>query len=253
MKKTLYHFSDQPELLKMKDYQGDFLEHFEVIPHGQLSVEEVMKRKFDFIELQAGDYESFKPYIKAVGWKINHLNVADILVREGTFYRPLNLLADCILQTIQQRMSSMSTSTSAMVIGDFDFVVSVTAKLALAGFSHFIISLYDDTSFAILEKRLKEFIFNLDIKYVKLNEITQTQDTSLLLISNLSEKKNLEAYESLTYFNFLSHGAVFVDAHSGSNAALIEEARRAELNVIEEWEILALKYKSLVELSKNSP
>ena len=223
------------------------------MPHAELTPQATLHQNYDFILIGDGDFEKFRPFIKAIGWKINHLGVADTLVREGNYYTPMNLMADCILSAIQTRMVTMSTSNTVLVIGEFDFVLSVTAKLALAGFSNFIVSLEDEFKFDIIKKRISEFIFNLDLKFVRLNELTQIQDTSSLLISNLSETTNREAYDSLTYFNFLSAGGVFVDANSLRNASLIEEARRAELNVIEEGEILTLKYKSLVELSKNSP
>ena len=43
-----------------------------------------------------------------------------------------------------------------------------------------------------------------------------------------------------------------VQHKSYKNAVLIEEAKRAELNVVEELEILTLKYKSLIEFCKIS-
>ncbi len=251
MKLKIYNFSG-PSELETDPSLAPYLENFEVIPFQNLTPEQTLAKKFDFIELNPNDYEKFKPFINAVGWKVNHLGVADVLMRDGAFYRPLSIVADGILRLIRERMSSISTSTSVLVIGEFSFVLSVTAKLALAGFSHFIISLNQDNDFLTLEKRLKEFIFNLSLTYVKLNELTQIQSTSSLLISNLTEKMNSEAYESLAYFNFLAHGAVFVDFNSSKNASLTEEARRAELAVIQEIEILTLKYKTLLELSKNS-
>jgi hypothetical protein len=139
-----------------------------------------------------------------------------------------------------------------MIIGSYDFVLSLAAKVALLGYSEIIISLFENSRSLILEKKLKEFIFNLNLTFIKLNELTQIQSTSGLLISNVSEKMDSDAYESLTYFNFLSHRAVFVDYQSYQSASLIEEALRAELNVIEEIEILTLKYKTLIEFCKNS-
>ncbi len=85
-----------------------------------------------------------------------------------------------------------------------------------------------------------------------MNELNQVPNTSSMLISNMSEKMSPDAYESLAYFNFLSSGGIFVDANSEKNGSLIEEASRAELTVVKENEILTLKYKTLLELSKNS-
>ena len=75
----------------------------------------------------------------------------------------------------------------------------------------------------------------------------------MLLISNLSKKNSPEAYESITYFNFLSRGAAFVDLNSRNEPILVEEARRAEITVIDEIEILRIKYDMILEIFKNSP
>ncbi|MBC7419677.1 MAG: hypothetical protein H7328_03020 [Bdellovibrio sp.] len=251
MKKKLYHFSGETDLESNAEIKN-FLNEIEVIPFENLSAQEVLNKNFDIIELKENDYDQFKNIISAVGWKISHLNSADALLRDGKIYRPTNVVADCILHLIQQRQSSISTAAAVMVIGDYNFVLSVTAKLALAGFKNFVISFEDESLFAALQKRLKDFIFNLNLTFVKLNELNQVPNTSSMLISNMTENMSPEAYESLAYFNFLSHDGIFVDASSAKNGALIEEARRAELTVIVENEILTLKYKTLLELSKNS-
>ena len=249
--KKLYSFSGQSELETSSRLQ-ELKNEFEVISFSGLSAQETLAKNFDLIELKGSEYELFKPIISAIGWKVSHLNTADVLVRDEKIYRPANVMADCILALIQKRQTHISTSASVMIIGDYNFVLSITAKLALAGFSHFIISFEDPESFANLKKRLGDFIFNLNLTYVKPNELNQVQSTSSMLISNISEVASPSAYESLAYFNFLSHGGIFVDAYSEKNGFLIDEARRAELTVIEEIEILTLKYKNLLEISKNS-
>jgi hypothetical protein len=58
---------------------------------------------------------------------------------------------------------------------------------------------------------------------------------------------NSEAYESLMYFNFLSEGAIFVDCCGLENQPLVSEARRAGLKVIEETDIMRVKYQTLLK------
>ncbi len=252
MKKKLYSFSGSADL-ETYAALNSYLNNIEIVPNENLDAKQTLDKNFDLIELRGFEYDQFKPLISAVSWKVNQLNTADVLVRDQRIYRPVNIIADCILHLIQQRQPSISTSASVMVIGEYNFVLSVTAKLALAGFKKFIISFEDETLFAILKKRLNEFIFNLSLTFVSLNEINQVSKTSSMLISNVNETINPGAHESLAYFNYLSHGGVFVDANSERNGSLIEEARRAELTVIQEIEILTLKYKTLLELSKISP
>lgn len=252
MKKKIYHFSGKNDL-QIYPELGKFLEYFECIESTGLTAEEVLQKKYDIIELADGDFESFMPTVTAVNWKVSHLQTADTLIHSGKIYLPSNIVADCIMQTLKTKFMLLDTGASAVVVGDDSFALSVAAKLGLAGFSDIYIALKNEKSFFAIEKKLKEFIFNLKLNFVKLNELTQVQSSSSLLVSNLSEKTNAEAYESLTYFNFLAHSAIFVDMNSLKNSSLIEEAKRAELNVIEEIEVLNLKYETLLDLSKNSP
>ena len=74
-----------------------------------------------------------------------------------------------------------------------------------------------------------------------------------LMISKFKKEMNKEAYELMTYFNFLSSTALLIDCHSCSNNYLVEEARRAEVGVIEEEAVTSMKYTYLSEIMKNSP
>ncbi len=243
--KKIYLFSENSRSILLKEL--DFIrEKFEVVPYKGLSAEEALSADFDYIELGEGDYSFFKPLLKGINWKMSHAGVADTLKKGSVGYEPLNLNADSILQVLKNRNFQLNTANQAMIIGTYDFVLSVTTKIALSGYSSIIISISEPERLGELEKKIKEFIFNLNIKALQLSELTRLQTASGLLISNLGIKMNKEAFESLTYFNFLSHDAVFVDFQSHENSILIEEARRAELNVVEELEILTLKYKSLI-------
>ncbi len=243
--KKIYFFSEA--------YPTDFLKNIpgidgkiEFVKSQNLSAEEALLKGFDYIFLREGEFEFFKNLVGALSWKTNHLGVADTLVRIEGGYRPVNLNADCIMQSLKSKNYKLDTTQSVMIIGSFDFVLSVAVKLALSGYSDFLVSLDENDRVAELEKKMREFIFNLKIKPVSLNEMTFLQTASGLLISNVTPEMNKDAYETLTYFNFLTHGGVFVDFQSYAYPTLIEEAKRAELNTVEELEILTLKINSLL-------
>lgn len=243
--KKIYFFSEKlnTEVLKnIPSIEGKL----EIVKPMGLSAEEALKKDFDCIMLADGEYGQFKNYLGGVNWKTNHLEVADALILSDGGYRPVNLNADCILQLLRSKNLKIDTSQSAMIIGTYDFVLSVTAKIALSGFSSVVISVFEYERTSELVAKIKEFIFGMNIRTVRLSDLTLLQTASGLLVSNVTEEMDKEAYETLAYFNFLSHGAVFVDFHSYSNANLIEEARRAELFIIEELEILTLKMNSLL-------
>jgi hypothetical protein len=72
------------------------------------------------------------------------------------------------------------------------------------------------------------------------------------LITDFKSDQNKEAYELLTYYNFLSAGALIVDCNSMTDGFLVEEARKAEIAVIDEVEVITQKYLLLLEKLKNS-
>lgn len=243
--KKIYLFSE--------NYRADFLKDIpdlegkiEVIQSQKLSAKDVLAEGYDYIFLQEGEFENFKSLLGPINWKTNKLDIADTLVRIEGGYKPVNLNADSILQALRTKDFKLDTSQSVTVIGSYDFVLSVAVKMALSGYSNILISLFEKERVGELEKKMKEFIFNLQIKPVGLSELTLIQTASGLLVSNVTPEMDKEAYETLTYFNFLTHGGVFVDFQSYSYPTLIEEAKRAELNTVEELEILTLKFKSLL-------
>lgn len=229
-----------------KDLPVDIQSGLEIIPAQGLSARETLQKNFDYILLAEGEFAQFKTEMPAITWKTSHIGVADTLKKVENGYKPLNLNADCILQVLRSRHLKLDTAQSAMVIGTYDFVLSVAAKLALSGYSHFSISLDRPERMQELEFKLGKFVFRLYVKSVSLNDLTLLQTASGLLISNMKSEMDTEAYEALAYFNFLTHEGIFVDFQSYSNATLIEEAKRAELSTVGELEILTLKFKSLL-------
>lgn len=256
MKKTLYFFSENlpntllDQLIQSVPEIGDY---FELIKCQNLTAEETIENNFDIIHLSENDFKLFMPYMKMIEWKISHMGVADILIKKkNKTFQPLNLNSDCIYQQIKNLNIRLNTAELAMFIGSYDFVLSNSVKMALVGYTHLVISVKNEIEFNQIKSKLKEFIFNLDIQYVPLSELTQVKFSIDLLVSNMSPEIDAEAFESLTYFNFLKPKAIFIDFQSFRNDSLVHEARRAELNVVEELEILSLKYKTLIELCKNS-
>ncbi len=251
----LFYFSGQPTL----DDSVDLLEikkEFEVTANETSQIpqtaEEVLKKDYNVIELGSGDYSLFKPHLKSVDVKTSRLGVADCFVRVGTSFRPLQLLSEAVYAAILQKNADLKTSESAIVIGDFDFVLAMTYKLSQVGFFKIIIATNKPSEALQIKKLIQTYAFGIQISTVSLNELTQLESSSVLLISNLQRKINPEAYDSIAYFNFLSRGAVFIDMNSRNEPILAEEARRAEILVIEEIEILRIKYHSILEMLKNS-
>lgn len=229
---------------------------FEFIDGSEMLAEDVLKQNFDVIEMVGRDYEAFKPHVKAVDWKTNQIGMADCLIRAGNTYRPHNLLAEVLLAIIKKNTARINSQLPVFIIGDFHFVMSVATQLVLSGFIEIVISLTegeDDTLAEEIEKKLRIFAFNLNIKFVNINELTTVEQSGFLLISDFKKELNKEAYELLTYFNFLSEGALFIDCNSIIDHFLVDDARKAEIAVIDETQVINSKYQHLLNLLKISP
>ena len=252
MKKVI-HFS-QISFLEKYSELADLKAQFEVfINENELSPRELLGAHVDIIELGTGDFESFRPLLTTLDLKTSRFGIADTLIKFKNDFRPMHVLSDSVYKAILTKVPDLKTSESAVIIGDYDFVLALTYKLAQSGFNKIIIATYKNSDAEKIKKLVLVYAFGLQISTVPLSELTQLESSSVLLISNLSRKNNPEAYESITYFNFLSRGAAFIDLCSRNEPVLAEEARRAEITVIDEIEILRIKYGMILELFKNSP
>ncbi|OFZ31249.1 MAG: hypothetical protein A2622_01230 [Bdellovibrionales bacterium RIFCSPHIGHO2_01_FULL_40_29] len=249
----LIHFSSQSILSKYNEL-SDLKNQIEVFDNQQnLSAEQILQQGFDIIELGSGEFSAFRPSLHTLDLKTSRFGVADVILKLGRDYRPMHLLAESVYKAILAKVPDLKTSESAVIIGDYDFVLAVTNKLAQAGFFKMIIATDKIADSEKIKNLVQLYVFNIQISIIPMNELTQLESGSVLLISNLTKKQNPEAYESITYFNFLSRGAAFVDLNSRNEPILAEEARRAEIIVIHEIEILRIKYQAILELFKNSP
>ena len=247
MKKSLYSTSQKIALLELPGLQ-DLVDQFEVFSAEQMSLAEAIQKKVQIIEVQPLEFETIQSLIKAMDWKIHHIRLVDVLqLTPNSVYHALHLVPDCLLQILKEKSFYGQSQTTAMIIGSYEFVLGISVKMALSGFSQLVISLSDSQKNQELAQRLKECVFQVQINFVPLAELTQVQQASSILISNVNEQMNPEAYESLMYFNFLSEGAIFVDCCGLENQPLVSEARRAGLKVIEETDIMRVKYQTLLK------
>lgn len=249
----LIHFSEQSVLAKYPEL-ADLASHFKVFQNkAGMTPDQILNSGFKIVELGPGDFAQFKPLIPTLDLKTSRFGVADTILKSEKIAYPVHLTSESIYKCILAKVPDLKTSESAVVIGDYDFVLAMTNKLAQAGFYKIIIATDKIGDAEKIKELVQVYAFNISISTMPLNELTQLESGSVLLISNLHKKSNPEAYESITYFNFLSRGAAFVDLNSRNEPILTDEARRAEIIVIDEVEVLKSKYQTILELFKNSP
>lgn len=215
----------------------------------------VKQKKHDLIVLSDKDYHKFESLLSAVDWQVNQLKIADSLVLQEGFYRPVHAEAEAIIRLIRLNPHRINSQKSVIVIGELGFVSAVAMKLAMSGFSDIMVALVDSQPEDIeaLKKKFARLVFGLDLKVILATGLVSVDYSASLMISKFDKEKNKDTYELMTYFNFLSSSALLIDCYSYLNSYLIEEARRAEVDVIEEGEVITTKYAYLAEIMKNSP
>lgn len=253
MKYKLYNIKKDNKFSKLKNSVA--LESFEIQPEVELSAGELLKKKFDVIELDPDRYAEFREFLPAVEWKTNHIRSADCLIYKNNIYKPYNILADTIIRILKKNVGRVNSQLPVIVIGDYHFIFSVVSKLALSGFIEIIVAPVNaiDSELEDLKAGINSLFFNLNMKIVAIGDITSAEQNAFLMISNFPKEKNTFAYDLLIYFNYLSEGAIFIDCNSINDASLVEDARKAEIYVIDEVEVLEHKYDYLKELLKISP
>jgi hypothetical protein len=247
------NYSQEKFITKLES--SELLEKFEITDLTDLSVKEIVAKKLEVIEIAPNDFETFKDYAHAIDWKTNLVGIADALILQGGKYRPVNLQVEALIMSIKKNSKRINSQLPVIVIGDFHFVFSTVAKLAMSGFVEIIYSISDgsNTYSELVEKKVKAFVFNLNLRAVNINELTTSDLAGALLVCDFKKSTNKDAYELLTYFNFLLQGALFIDCNSINDSFLVEDARKAEIAVVDEREVITQKYFYLLEKLKISP
>lgn len=220
---------------------------------------ELMQQGYDVVEFKPERYPEFKAKIPVIDWRVSQLGHADCLLRQGNTYRPFHLLIDSLHRIIKKNSDRINSQQPVILIGNAEFVFGLAVKLALSGFIEIIISAVDlkPEGYPGMEKKIKSLVFDLNIQAVAVSDLTTLDQTGSLLITNIEKKRNRDVYELITYFNFLSAGATFIDCNSMEESHLVDEARKAEIYVIDEAAVITNKYEYLLEIlktsAKNSP
>ncbi len=253
---SIYNYSSDKFLNKIQfENYNDFFEIQKINENAdELNIHEILRHKFNVIEFTHKDYEQFKPSLSAIDWKVSQVGVADALILTNGLYRPVHLQAAALSDLIKKNANFINSQLPVIVVGEIHFVIGVVAELALKGFTQIVYSLsnYSESFVQIIEKKIRSFAFDINLKSVHINELTTSELMGALFISDFKKSTNKEAYELLTYFNFLSQGAVFIDCNSIQDSYLVDDARKAEIKVIDEVEFINQKYTNLLEYLKIS-
>lgn len=233
----------------------NFSDRFELSESADHRAEQLMISGNHIIEIAPESYADYKQHLTAIDWKISQIGVADCLVLCEQRYLPVNALAEAVSRIIRKKPEHFNSLRPVILVGDSLFISAVVMKLVLAGFTEIIVCPVDlaAADYEGFSQKIRSYAFGLQLKVVEVNDLTSLKEAGALLIAHLEQQAYPDDYELVAYFNFLSPGAVFIDCNSLQNAILAEEARKAEIFVVDEREVLLNKYEYLSDILKNSP
>ena len=110
----------------------------------------------------------FKPLLPTLDLKTSRFGVADTMIKFKTDFRPIHLLSESVYKVILTKVPDLKTSESAVVIGDYDFVLTLTYKLAQSGFHKIIISTHKNSDAEKIKKLILVYAFGIQISTVPL-------------------------------------------------------------------------------------
>lgn len=238
----------RPELLAFLKDQVQLLEKQECTP------KEILKLDFNILEMPLKSFQEFRPFLSSLSVGTYDSGLADCLIRKSRDHtlREIASLPMAIQQVVTDKNKKLDTSGRVLICGRTDFVIILTRQFHRMGFRKFLLSPIDIENRNFIDK-LKKGHFDIEIEIFRIEELNQLSIMSDVMIISVSDMESSEFYESLSYFNYLSRNAIFLDLQDRLYPALRDEARRTELSVIDSLEVYKQRYKYLLDLLKNTP
>lgn len=252
----LASYAEPSQLEKRSELKEFFKDQIQLLDSKGLSVEEVLKTDFDLLEIPLRLFKEFLPHLRAISLQVYELSLADCLVRKGVenSFKEVTSLSFALQQVILEKIKTLSTSGRVLICGEEAFLVTAAQQFYRMGFSKFLLcSLSENNRNQEITARLTKGYFGIELTFSKLEELNQVQISSDLMIMNIDKVQDAEFYESLSYFNYLSRDAIFIDLQDYLYPELKEEAERTGLRIIESLDVYRQQYKYLLDLLKNTP
>lgn len=235
---------------------NEFKDVFAIEKVSDIPAEQVLKQDFDLLEIPLKSFSQFSSFLAKQSVQSHSLQLADAIlrVRSSSLDEQLSLSL-AIQQYLSSDVKIVDTTGRVLLVGDLECILALIYQLSKLGFSRYLLASSQITDAAQIEQRIKKISFGLEVAFSKIEELNQSTLISDLMIINLenqSVEKSDEIYESLTYFNYLSRNAIFLDLQDIKNKILHDEAVRTGLKVINSMDIYRQKYKYLLQQLKNT-
>jgi len=216
-----------------------------------ISEEELLKSDFDLIELPENQMRTLLERYSILDWNIQVSHAVDCLLKVDSTYKPCQINAEAFRAYLESQKMSVDISFCAVLIGEYSFVATFAVMLAKLGYKKIYIVSHENILFGHDVELIKKVLFDVDLHQLSFDELATISDAASFLAIDFNLDDNSEVVEILTYFNFLSEGAIFFDMQSFKNDSLSSEAEKVQLKVIDAIEFYITKYKIIQKKLNN--
>ena len=212
-----------------------------------IPTEDLFKNNFDIIEMDEQSKSDYIDHAKELDWEVSALKAFDVIFRKQNNYKPYNLGSIALKSFIETKGLEIDSTKSAVLVGEYSFLVIYSLALSQLGFKKIYIVSPDNLFFSEKLTATQKILFDVKIQQISYDEMANTPETSSVLIVDFKLSNHPEMVEILTYFNFLAQGSLFLDLNHFFDPTLFEEAEKADLKVISSVEFHRYRY----EYAKN--
>ena len=202
----------------------------------------INKQQYDVIEIDDIMLKQLKPHLAFLGWGLSASSSFDCLIKQGQEYAPMQINAELFRRYLESTHRIVDIQNCAVLIGDYIFVASFAVMLAKLGYTKIYIVSQDNILFGEEIEHLKKILFGVQLTQLSFDELATIRDGASMLVLDFNLKENPELVEILTYFNFLTEGAIFFDLNSYIDDSLAQEAEKVQLDVVDISEHIKIKY-----------
>lgn len=208
-----------------------------------LSEEELVASDYDLIELSEEQSLDIIARMPMLDWPTQSTRAADAFTKDKNGFKPLHLGAMAFVNFLQSKKINLDTSKNAVLVGGYSFLMTFGLALAKLGFNKIYLISPAHISYEDKIADLKKSLFGVHIQQLTLDDISNISELASLLVIDFAQNEFPEIVETLTYFNFVTENALFLDLQSYLNNTLSAEAERASLRVLDSVEFQLHKYR----------
>ena len=223
------------------------------ISHREINLAEIVMGTFHMVDFSWDVFKQINPIVHRAEALIQKINWADTGLIVNGEIRPMLLSERIFSDMISSQNTIVYREYCVSIVGELSTLASFVNLCQRLGFKK--INFYCATdkvqeAKVFADVAMKLFI-NLKVEVKVFDELMHNEELSSLLIVDANFEVEVELFENLSYFNFLSPHSIFMDFRSDKNNLLQLEAEKAELVVLDGREFFLKKYLLASQIVEN--